>query len=364
MNFDTIGDLRDIKGAIHRRSITPHARGRQPLPLISGTESFASAWLRNWHREVHFWEPSDVACYSVLDAIVSGAGNVWIAGSLVTSPEIMPPYVAKILKVSAGGSEQLNFQHTLPVRSISRPCVVAVGHGIKVYGHFLIEMLFRILVARRAFGAMNFRYGILLDGQAPGWLLDILTQDLHIDVRDLEFFDSSIEQVHLRHAILPGRVFLEGHIHPVANELVEEFLQSANLPRSNKKRLFVTRGRFSNPAAPHRICTNESSLAEMARVEHAFEVVVPERLPWREQIALFQHADIILGQAGSGMHTALFCRPDSRLLSIGVMNLVQAEIGALRAQQTAYFSEGVSLSGEFSIDEAAFRRFLHSACAP
>lgn len=358
MTLATVDDLRSAGGRAFRLSISQIDGALQPRPLISGTEAFAFPWLRRWHQEEHRWKPCDIASYSVIDAVVSGAGNVWLGDCLVTSPEIMPPYVADGLGVSSGGNDHLKQQRGLPIRRITRPCLIAVGHGIRVYGHFLIEMLFRILVARRAYGGSAFRSGILLDAEAPQWLLEILTSDLGISSEDFEFFDASQERVHLKHAILPGRVFIGERIHPIANELLDDFLRGIPLPASERRRVFVIRRRFSNPAAPHRICTNETALAALAEREFGFELVAPEELSWREQIALFRDAEIILGQAGSGMHTALFSKPGSRLASIGFMNLVQPQIAALRGQETGYFTEGLKLAGEFTVDEAAFRRFV------
>jgi capsular polysaccharide biosynthesis protein len=226
----------------------------------------------------------------------------------------------------------------------------------------MIEMFFRILVARRAFGGMKFRSGVLLDKQAPGWLLDILTNDLGISTHDFEFFDPSQEQVRLKHAIVPGRVFVGERVHPVANELLDDFLRTVAIPASGRRRVFVARRGFSNPSAPHRLCTNERALAEIAQIDHGFEAVAPDELTWREQIALFRDAEIIVGQAGSGLHTALFSRRGSRLASIGFMNLVQPQIAALRGQDTAYFAEDVKLSGEFTVEETTFRQFLKAVC--
>lgn len=363
MDVATLSDLKNETSRAFRLPIAPSVSGYQPRPLIPETEVFAFPWLNRWHATQHNWQPSDVACYSVLNAVISGAGNIWIDDRLVTSPEVMPAYVANVLQIASGGSDSLKREHSLPVRTVDRPCLVAVGHGIRVYGHFVIEMLFRILVARRAYGGMKFRSGVLLDTQAPDWLLTILKNDLGIPAGDLEFFDSSREQVRLKHAIVPGRVFIRDQIHPIANDLLDEFLHHIEIPASFRKRVFVARRNFSNPAAPHRICSNEASLVEIAKIDHGFEPVVPEDLTWREQIALFRDAEIILGQAGSALHTALFSRSDSRLASIGFMNLTQAEIAILRQQETAYFSEGVRLSGAFTIEEIAFRRFLRAVCS-
>jgi hypothetical protein len=110
---------------IVRRQVAPPAGGVQPLPLIAGTEPFAAEWLAKWHSMPHRWPERDIACYSAMDGIVSGNGQVWLSGRLVTSPEIMPAYVAHGLDVANGGNDRLHSAAALPVRTIDAPCLVS-----------------------------------------------------------------------------------------------------------------------------------------------------------------------------------------------------------------------------------------------
>lgn len=349
----SIGDL-----PIYRTQVAAAAGGVNPLPLIPGTEEFADPWLVDWHRHPPKWTNCDVACYSIFDCTVSGDGNIWVGEQLITSPEVMPPYVAKELAIASGGNEHLRRQSDLPIREIKRPCLVAVGHGIRVYGHFLIEMLFRILVAQKL---LRGRYGVLLDQAALKWLLYILENDLGISPSDFEFFDPTRERIWLRPAFVPGRVFIGERVHPYANVLLDELVRRLEIRSSTLRRAFITRRRYSNPAAPYRICTNEADLVAIAR-NRGFEPVVVEEMSWREQISLFRDAEIIVGQAGSGLHTALFSTEGSRLASIGFMNPVQSQIAALRGQEMAYFAKGLKLADEFRVDEGSFSRFLDAVC--
>jgi capsular polysaccharide biosynthesis protein len=360
----TIPDLPEASAAglpIIRRPIAAICSGPSPLPLIPGTERFAPDWVVKWHREHHSWPTVDVACYSVIDAVVSGSGQIWLDGKLVTSLEVMPAYVAQGLGIQDGGNERLHAAAALPIRCVDTPCLVALGHGIQVYGHFLIELLFRILVARRAFGVTGLRYNVLLDQAAPEWLIRILLDDLRIEPSRLEFFKPKEEQVRLRHAIISSRV---PRYHPVAKDMLDELVADLMIAQSIRphQRVFVARNRFHNSAAPYRICANEKALADTAAARHGFHPVAIEKLGWRDQIGLFRDADIVVGQAGSGLHNALFSKPSSRLASIGIMNLVQSEIGIMRSQQNAYLAKGINLSGEYRVDEASFRDFIDLVC--
>jgi capsular polysaccharide biosynthesis protein len=351
--------------SVIRQQVASPSSGIQPLPLIAGTERFAHSWLADWHRELHHWAASDIACYSFINAVVSGTGQVWLDGQLITSPEIMPPYVANGLGVANGRLDTLNTVGLLPLRVIEQPCLVAIGHGIRVYGHFLIELLFRILIARLAHNERELPYRVLLDHEAPDWLLQILHNYLDVKSSDVEFFKPKVERVLLRHAIVPTRPLQNERFHPAANEMLEELVERLQVKSSvhQLRRVFIARNRFTNPSAPSRSCVNEQRLIDVAVTRHGFTAVAIEDMIWIEQIAVFRDAEVVLGLAGSGLHNALFSKPGSRLASIGVMNLVQSQIGALRGQRNGFLSKDVGVAGNFEVDEKCFTEFLDGVCA-
>jgi capsular polysaccharide biosynthesis protein len=95
----------------------------------------------------------------------------------------------------------------------------------------------------------------------------------------------------------------------------------------------------------------------------SFTGVTLETMTWKQQISLFHDAEIIVGQAGSGLHNSLFSGAETRLASIGFMNPVQSEIGALRGHHNAFLTNGINLRGEFMVNEQVFRTFLNQVCA-
>jgi len=367
-NLNTIPDLKAAMQAglpLFRRQIGPAAVSFSPLPLIAGTERFTDRWLREWFVSPADRKARDVACYYATDAIISGDGQIWLLDSLITSEEIMPPYVLEGLGISQGGNDQLHSTARLPIRTIEGPCLVATGHGIKVYGHFVIELLFRILIGREAFFQVDHPpYRILLDFAAPSWLLRILEENFGLGPASIEFFFPQQERVLLRHAIIPTSIFQDSGINPFANYLIDNLMQRLEIQAQPRQypRIFVARGNYHNPASPFRICKNEQELINIAIKRHGFKSVKVETMSWRQQIALFWNAEIVIGQGGSGLHTALFSKPGSRLASIGNLNFVQAEIGALRRQHTAFYTENIELKGHFSVDENLFQAFIDRVC--
>jgi capsular polysaccharide biosynthesis protein len=375
--IDSFSECRDLaRGAVAvaqpgfwgsqtlRLVMAPAAVRPAPPPLLSGTEYFTNEGFRGWHREPRPLPALEVACSFVADAIVSGPGHVWIGGALVTAPEIMPAYVRADHNIPAAGAALLDV-HALPLREIAEPCVLLAGHGLHVYGHFMIELLFRVLLMRRLLRGSGLAVRWLLDADSPAWLLRILHADLGIPPAEIEFFRPAEERVRLRQAILAGLVHDDNGFHPYADLLVEDLLASVSpLPEvAPASRLFVARRGFRNLHSVLRNCRNEAALIALAEAR-GFITVAPETLPWRQQLALFRHAAIIAGTFGSALHTALVAPAGTRIGVVGTLNAAQSEIAALRRHRLAYLTEGFAFEGQYEVPEATFAAFLHALCDP
>jgi capsular polysaccharide biosynthesis protein len=76
------------------------------------------------------------------------------------------------------------------------------------------------------------------------------------------------------------------------------------------RRLYIDRGNTTNRRIP-----NESALIAALR-ERGFEIVRPEDRHLTRQIALFQAADMVVGQLGAGLANIAFCRPGAVVYEI------------------------------------------------
>jgi capsular polysaccharide biosynthesis protein len=375
--FATFTECRDLRpgalavarpgfwgGHSSRLLVAPAAPRRDPPPLLEGTERFTNDYVIGWHREPRPTPAPEVACTFAPDAIVTGPGHVWLSGALVTAPEIMPAYVRVQHNLPADGAALLA-RHDLPLREIAAPCVVLVGHGLHVYGHFVLEMMFRALLTRRLLAGTGLPVRWLMDADAPAWLTRMLHADLGIPREELEFFRPAEERVRLRQAILPGLVHDDNGFHPYADTLLDDLLAAvAPLPDvPPTRRLFVTRHGFRNTHSYQRDCRNEGALVELAEAR-GFVPVVPEDLDWRRQLALFRNAEIIVGTFGSALHTALVSPAGTRVGVVGMLNPTQSEIAALRGHRMGYLTNGFAVEGQFTVPEDAFAAFLDALCDP
>lgn len=59
---------------------------------------------------------------------------------------------------------------------------------------------------------------------------------------------------------------------------------------------------------------NQSDLLAIAE-RHGFEPVFPERMTFREQVAMYAEAEVLLGPSGAAFANVLFCQPGSRSLT-------------------------------------------------
>jgi capsular polysaccharide biosynthesis protein len=282
---------------------------------------------------------------------------------LLDDNAMMPIYVRP--ELDRPGSTMLATTLALPLRREQRLGLVFHGWGVQVYGHFLIEMLPKLLLARR-FPALFDMARPVLDRQMSGWLIDILQRHCGIDPARAIWFDTATERLDLDQAmVLPLLTRAEGY-HPLASPLIDDFAASvAQAPTAPTPYLFVARGDFANPAAPRRRLANEASLAEIAAAQFGFLVIRPERLSFVEQVGLFAQARVILGQAGSGMHNALFAPRGAISGMIRFPAPDQSAIAALRGQGIAYLTEGIAEIEPqvFHADPDLFTRFVERLIA-
>jgi len=342
-----------------RQIVYPGAVAHDYLPLLSGTEHFAPDWLGMHHSTPTVHKVHDLSCFFSNDVVVSGIGYVFVDGRLITSSEFMPNYWRAVAATTSYAG--LRKECALPQTKIDGQTIVSCGWGVDVYGHFLIEMLPRIWLARKVIGDQIKSYRLLMSSQAPSWLLRIVRQYLGFADEQIVTYSPQKEQVRLHHAVLPTLPGLDIGFHPALNDMVDSLLyDTKDFSHLRFSRLYVSRSGFFNPSTPNRKCENETELERIAETEFGFTVIRPEQLSWPIQINLFHGADIVVGEVGSGLHNAIFARAGARIGAIGFNNLTQSSVGALRGHHNAYLSISGSEEGNYSVSPEVFRDFVRA----
>lgn len=126
----------------------------------------------------------------------------------------------------------------------------------------------------------------------------------------------------------PARFVFSGGTHGIAAERLDVFSEApmgkwpynllaalrAGLPRSPRgdgpRRIYLGR-----PDTARRALVNEDALTGLL-AEFGFEAVCPEVLPFNEQVALLEGADVIVAPHGSALATLMFCHGAKRVVEV------------------------------------------------
>jgi hypothetical protein len=335
-----------------------------PPLALTDPDLVDNAWV-NLHRGGLDGPAFDLALTGPMALTLSAHGLVWLDGHLLTGSEILPGYVVEQLR--AAPEYFLTMPRALPRRRESRPAYIFLGWGIHVFGHFLIEMLPKLLLAQAQGGLLHGAMPVL-DRALPDWFLTILREQFGITEGRAIWFDSRLEQLSLDHAILIPNLLRPGGYHPHTAEMFHAFTNRLTEHRDGKavgRRIFIARGTYRNPASVHRVLLNEPDIARIAEVEFDCTVLRPETLAFAEQVRRVAAADLILGQAGSAMHLALFAPAHARIGVLRFMAPDQSFIAALRGQKIAYLTQGIieAAPDQFIADPELFRRFVRALTA-
>ncbi|MDY6804001.1 MAG: tetratricopeptide repeat protein [Cyanobacteriota bacterium] len=81
-------------------------------------------------------------------------------------------------------------------------------------------------------------------------------------------------------------------------------------PSSYPERIYISRNR-----ARYRRVLNEEEVISLLS-KYGFATIVPESIPWEEQIALFANAKAIVSPHGSGLTNIMFCQPGTKVIEL------------------------------------------------
>jgi capsular polysaccharide biosynthesis protein len=194
-----------------------------------------------------------------------------------------------------------------PVRREEGTVVVLSAPGSRVYYHWLLDVLPRLEIARRAgFGADEPARFLVSGGSLPFQRESLAA----LGVAPERVLDAS-RHPHLAAERLvvpsyPGRAE-----HPP--RWVCDFLRRSLLPEARPapgERIYVSR----RDAATRRVA-NETQVEAVLRA-HGFRTVTLDGMPVTEQAALFASASVVAGPHGSGLANLAFCAPGARVVEL------------------------------------------------
>ena len=237
---------------------------------------------------------------------------------------------------------------SLPLQEVAYapdgPAYMFVGHLTGHYGHFLFALLSRLWALPKPVPA-DLRLVVLNGAHVD----DLFEADFsHTIFRTLgltrESFADFREPVRFREMLIPEPAVEENHLgHPAFAELchaIGRAVLGGAAPQTSQRPVYLTKQRL--PSGVHRIANEDVFCAELQR--RGVEIVSPERLSFSDQVALWASRPLVMGTAGSMMHTSIFV-PGRTYLALnpeGWVNSNQAILDRLNGNRgwSLYPAEG------------------------
>jgi capsular polysaccharide biosynthesis protein len=331
-----------------------------PIRLISAGES--EAWFAHVHGQT-----GDVPALGAMlldDVTLSGAGLMFRGdGMLVEASE--PYLVARSLAAAEGLPPERLIRRERQVRLLD-PAILAVGPGHAMWGHWLLDILPRIEIARRALGEAEFaRCVIPLPDDVADWAPTLLAVVFGMKPERAMRYKLRDESVLCRRAALATYAHRDYFFHPFFAEFYRDLAARAPVQGGLPRRILVSRRRFvaANPQAAHRLA--QEAAFEAAAAARGFVAVSPETMDISSQIALFTQAEAVLGVCGSGLHNTVFSPPGAVVGQIGMPNARQSRIAAACGHRLACLvPDDPNGAGDMSIDAAGIDALLDAMATP
>ena len=250
-------------------------------------------------------------------------------GSVINNLELLPSYYADVIpRIDAARQNVGSLRH----RHIDESIFVCHTPKYREYGHFLIETLPRLLIAKELY-RKGFELPILIPADRPSYFDQFLLLVFYGENLRVVEFDDTTEAVTVKTGCLISAGMAS--FHPLLRNMIDDataMFAHENLP---KKIFIVRQGCRSTIQNDYRVLENEEELVNLAE-SHGFFILEPQRYTIAEQVAYFRNADFIVGEASSALHNCLFSLDSTSVLSMNYIHNAQTAIAALKRHSIDY----------------------------
>ena len=285
--------------------------------------------------------PTGAGLACLRDALVSGSSLVGTPSALYRLGPLAPLYVDEYLSRDP-------LSNDLPVgnrRLLRRTKRVVPGLSVLlthwnsgVYGHWLLESMPKLLLLRAIAHRLP-AFRIVLPRGLPDWVSSWIR--FILPDSNLEIYNERAEYLQCDTLLMPTLLMHPEHFfHPALASLLDELCRSVSADTAGRRKLYVTRVELSR----FRKLANQSEIEAIA-VEEGLTLFTPETLSVAEQIQTFASADLIVGEFGSAMHSALFSPSNSKVFCLNWINGMQSRIAQLKTHAVGYLlpSDGTAV---------------------
>lgn len=288
-----------------------------------------------------------VGCHFLRNVHVSGMLYAFWEGQLVDDGTHLALVSAEWLRTSP---THMPNQTGKPPLLIDVPILLVGGPGHRTYGHWIIDFLPRIALARDALGAQfrTLKYLILHD--TPDWAMRLL--DMFFGIKEADCY---------RMACGHDEVVCSRVVHPtyastypfLIHSFLRRFYRGAYPPVSSHRRLCVQRRVADGDG---RFFLQRDAFEQEAR-RRGFELVNPLDLTLAEQIATFASARVIVGEYGSALHNSVFSASSTAVGVVNAPGVEQTRLCAAFGQPILYMPSS-NRTGAWTLDGAQINSFF------
>lgn len=308
-----------------------------------------------------------VGTFCIRDAVVLGKGLIIAGGkNILMSPYHMPARHAQLVhpnwKSSLMPSGNGRYRLTKPVKlmDIKRPCALLMRGGDHIYGHWLLDILPRLQVLKRS-GLKDMAY--VVSSETPEFAKELLSL-AGVQPDDLIESDEQQAALFCKELYWPTLCRVRSVLSDVAAETFKRLARCCeSAVKHYPERIYLPRAQWWKNK---RRLVNSDEVA-MCLEKHGFERLHPEEFSFREQIARFKKAKMILAECGSAPHNSVFSPRGTR---VGILQgnhsaiFIQSAVGRVCGQPTGYlFGEsfvrpGNGINGDYLISIDTLDRIL------
>jgi capsular polysaccharide biosynthesis protein len=327
----SLDHILDTPGRVVRAAIAPPAQSLLP-PHPASLDGLPPKIARAFLQPVQLPSP---ALYLLRDAVAFFHFSLSLDDRIVTGSDFSPSFYRNETHRLLAHFARL--PRSRPKLEIGEPVYVPWLWKYHEYGHFLIEMVPRILLIHDLYDlGLTFR---VLVPRNPAYVYEAV-QTLAPDLR-LWCVDDYKTTLNCSSCLVPVSGSIDHILHPHTGDVVGSAVarlagrSARSAPTLQPARIFLSRQEFRKTrGTDFRVLTNEAELAEIAR-SHGLDVVEPQLLPFADQVRLMSKADVVVGEASSALHNTLFAGK-ADVISLGWVNNVQTMIAGLRSQHLTY----------------------------
>jgi O-antigen biosynthesis protein WbqL len=224
------------------------------------------------------------------------------------------------------------------LRIVEEPAFCVSHFNMTIYGHFLLEVLPKVLLAR-ALQDQGFPARIVFPADA-GPITEIVRT--LCPEESLLLYESAQERLALRRSLHPGIMFSD-QMHPMFVAMVRSLAERFAPGQAASDRIFLSRQKWSG----YRTLTNEADVFAAAS-DFGFRLVHPQEMQWPDQVRMFAGASHVISAFDSALHGTMFSPSGATIIGLSRVNELQDGISASLGHRIGYLAPSAGAVSKYN----------------